>query len=843
MRATSFRKKILSQAILTGLGFSMAGSVLAAPDSDFYTTSNSVTVGTSIASVNTSGIISTTVVTEGTSTSTLPNITIPLSDLQTASTHQIRVGVKVTSGSNVLEVRLGVVNLTTDGSGISTFELADAPADPGYEKTYAYAKLSGNITVQSVFNVPSGMITASGNNITLNMSTIINEIDSTGAVADALTAFTAAGTLNYKVAINQISGTDGASAARLGHYDGSTYTPSPQAVAWEDVTLSGNFSGASILSGSLVIEAASTGGGGTTTPDPDETTVPVADITDLESETEQLDEQVDADIQSGTVSDATVNQTEETTSDALNQTNTLVSGSNTGTIQTGNTLDVLSAVSSTALTGSKVVSAAPTKGIETVALSTQQIITNTATLLETIADSGSSLTSAQQTQVEQILVNLANAANNVTSGSNSKQTTALYMKQQLEMAFTAATQLKTPISDETETALKAAAVKIQVQALAEITGKNGDQITQEDLQNAFNDPATRDKVLAASPKLPLKNPRSDAEIDTAINDYIIANYPAAQKETAKAATEALQINSNANAGDDYNDDIDHSLNFCAFGAFHPNCRSGFSGFSSASSLSTSGAQLLAATDPAATVLKPSAMTYDVATATTSMPVGDDIMKFAQLGQKAVPAGLAPGAVTQPDGRMTLISSQGTALDLAPTAEDIIAMAIAVDAMGFPMTSRDDGSFELSLAGNDKFTGTFAFETLPAGDRAACGAMTFTPANVEVNQPDYVFTATCENGISQSITPFAAEADLYESLANGGLTVLTNRNTGVISVEGVGEFKPSFFSSAPTEAEAQYQAANADSLGISYMPMDINGDGRMDFKVITPTRVQVIYAVP
>lgn len=840
MRSTTFRKKLLSQAIIAGLSLGTVGTAFAAPDSDFYLTGNAVTVGSSNATVNSSGVISTAVVTRATNTTTLPSITLPLADLQTASNHQIRVGVKATLGSNILEVRLGVVNLATDASGtITSFELADTAGDPGYEKTYAYVNLNGNITITAEFNVPSGMISANGNNITLNMSTIINEISAQGGVADALAAFTTTGTINYKLAINQIAGTDGPSAARLGHYSAPTYTASTETANWNDATLSGNFAGASVLTGSLLIQEADTGGGDPD-PEPDDTTVPDSDITDLETETEETDEQVDQEINSGSVSQGTVTQTENVTNNAANQTDTLITGSTTGTISTSNTLNVLVASSGTALTGSKVVNANTTADKTTITNTTKKVISNSATLLDTIAKSNagsdSALTPAQKTQVQNTIVNMANAAKNVTGGSTGKETTAKEMKKDLEKAFKAATTLKVPLSTEAQTAIKEAAVSIQVAALAELTGKNSEDLTQEDLQEAFNDPVTRDKVLAAAPQLPNANPRSEEEITNDINSYIAQNYP--ERSTGDFTPTPPSWSTTIPAGGS----ATFLFDFTGTGTVQYTLTGEGIG---PGSLALQVPQFMAATDTEANTISISGDTtnLDSATATLDISVGATTFKVAPLGLKAVPAGLAPTINPQPDGRMTMINSQGTALDLAATAYDIIAMDFALNDLGYPMTNREDGSFELALAGNDKFTGAFAYEDLSTDSTAACGDMTFTPGTIDVNQPAYVFTATCANGVSQSIVPFVAETGFYESVDNADILVSTDRNTGVITVAGIGKFKPSFFSANPNEAEVAFHAQNADSLGFAYMPTDVNGDGRMDYKIITGTRVQIMYAVP
>ncbi|MDF1622627.1 MAG: hypothetical protein P1V33_04045, partial [Pseudohongiella nitratireducens] len=296
MRSKTFRKTMLSQAIIAGLSLGATGTALAAPDSDFYLTGNSVTIGGNVASVSTNGVISTTTVTRATNTSTLPNVTLPLADLQTAGNHTIRLGLQATLGSSILEVRLGVVTLSTNASGdITAFELLDSAGDPGFEKTYAWVRLSGNVTVTTEFDVPAGMVTRSGNNLTLNMSTIINEISAQGGIADALAAFTTTGTISYKLAIYQTAGTEGPAAARLGHYNAANtpaFVHSGQTVNWNDATLDGNFTGASVLSGSLIIQAAGTPPVEPEEPD-DTTTVDESDINDLEDETVAVDQEVD----------------------------------------------------------------------------------------------------------------------------------------------------------------------------------------------------------------------------------------------------------------------------------------------------------------------------------------------------------------------------------------------------------------------------------------------------------------------------------------------------------------------------------------------------------------------
>lgn len=855
-----FKKTHLSKLIATGVIASLGSSVFAGDfvlETNQITWTNGPTTNTTTATVAETGIAETISLLRGNDASSLPNVSFSLQDLaNTTDTYYIRLfmEVKSQSSNNQVEMRLGVVKVEVAAGTVNSVDMVTNQADPNYAPVKVYArKESGGSTLNldAEFVTIASMITGAGNEVTVNVANVVNALSGNNSLFDdIIERFASSGDFDYVIGVKD----DSANGGEIGTNDDGSFVVSPVAAPAFDLNagFGAEFAGATYIKGTLnivdTLPSAPDNSGGTTDPEEEEeTTIPESDITTLNTETDQADIQVDDELESGTVSESTVTLTEEVTNDAANQTDQLVTGSQTGEISTSNTLNVLATSSKTAVTGSKVVNANTAADKTTVTNTTKKVISNSATLLDSIATSNegsdAALTDDQKTQVVNTIVNMATAAKNVTSGSTGKESTAKEMKQNLEKAFQATTRLKVPLTDEAETAIKEAAVSIQVAALAELTGKSSEEVTQEDLQTAFNDPETRQKVLAASPKLPLKNPRSNADIEAEINSYISANYPEKSSSAAKSATDSQQNNSDANAGDRYT----AAPVVCSPFPFIPGQQICTSTELKEPSFAQISTQIIAATEPSTTesaTFDISNMVFNPATATTSVPYGNAVMKFAQLGQRAIPEGITASTTFQADGRMTIIGPEGFALDLAPTAEDIIAMAIALDEMGFTMTTLDNGSFELALAGNDKFTGTFGFDTLPAGDRAACGDMTFTPtANIEVNHPDYVFTAECENGITQNIAPFVAEADMYESLANGGFTLLTNRNTGVISVEGVGDFKPSFFSSTPTEAEVAYQAQNADSLGIAYMPMDVNGDGRIDFKIISDTRVQIMYAAP
>lgn len=80
------------------------------------------------------------------------------------------------------------------------------------------------------------------------------------------------------------------------------------------------------------------------------------------------------------------------------------------------------------------------------------------------------------------------------------------------------------------------------------------------------------------------------------------------------------------------------------------------------------------------------------------------------------------------------------------------------------------------------------------------------------------------------------------MADLGRTVTTDRNTGVISIEGMGMYKPSFFVNPLTLSESEYLAANKDANGVAIRYSDTNGDGAEDMSLLTTAGAQQIFRV-
>ena len=84
---------------------------------------------------------------------------------------------------------------------------------------------------------------------------------------------------------------------------------------------------------------------------------------------------------------------------------------------------------------------------------------------------------------------------------------------------------------------------------------------------------------------------------------------------------------------------------------------------------------------------------------------------------------------------------------------------------------------------------------------------------------------------------------YTTIANAGLEALTDRNTGIIQIKNLGNFRPSFFASALSTADQTYLNANKNADGVAFRSKDANGDGRMDYEFLTSTGVQLFYGLP
>lgn len=234
------------------------------------------------------------------------------------------------------------------------------------------------------------------------------------------------------------------------------------------------------------------------------------------------------------------------------------------------------------------------------------------------------------------------------------------------------------------------------------------------------------------------------------------------------------------------------------------------------------------------------LAIDSLTGTVIITAPGEKYSAAIANTKIVSASVPEGLSFMRDGR-ALIVANGVAMELAPIALDLIGFTNAVEKAGFNMTLRDGGLVDINISANERFVGVFAFDNI-SNATGSCGATTIVEPTGALNAPSYAFGLNCANGVQQRIVPFVHDAVFYRSVAGYGLTMSTDRNTGIVTIPTIGKYKPSFFVSKLTASEETYLTANKDARGSAFKEMDLNGDGLADIVFYTAAGAQVLYKV-
>ena len=140
---------------------------------------------------------------------------------------------------------------------------------------------------------------------------------------------------------------------------------------------------------------------------------------------------------------------------------------------------------------------------------------------------------------------------------------------------------------------------------------------------------------------------------------------------------------------------------------------------------------------------------------------------------------------------------------------------------------------------------FGFEDATDFDPSTAGAATFgSPTGQDESDADYYFTVDYANGGgTQKLQPLIRDNAFFDSVAGYGYTVSTNRATGIITIDGVGDFRPSYVVSNLSFGDRVTHNLNKDSSGVSYAVTDANSDGLADVLVFTGSSEQLVYGMP
>jgi len=560
-----------------------------------------------------------------------------------------------------------------------------------------------------------------------------------------------------------------------------------------------------------------TGGGGSTpppsngggTPTPEQ----VADeINDLDNELQVIESVV---VQPGQpVSQEVVNQV----GTALERTNTLAQQVTTalpaGTEGVNLALNALNTMSRT-LTASATVSAGGGSVSNTAATSS---INSVATVLTALSTRSQDITPEQRATVQNLAsTTVSNSSNLIRAGSSNDELVSMVAATSavINAASAAGGQLTTELVAQAE-ALVTKAVKTGISSFA--PGINVDS------------PAEVENLLRTNPQA--LEFAIDASV--AVKSRIQADNTAVQQELANRGldtvaserlTNVLTAVSNPDgvtvAGSSASEVLLSALvQFLTGGSQSLQTIDGRQVFA----LSTGGIEL----------------TVDALTGTVMIKAPGETYSAAVVNTRIVSSSVPEGLSFMRDGR-ALIVARGVAMELAPIAVDLVGFTSLVESAGYEMSLRERGAIHVSLSTTDTFVGVFAYDNL-ANSAGSCGTSTLIEPVGEPNSAGYSFGVKCSNGVNQKIVPYVHDPVFYRSVTDYGLTLTTDRNTGIITIPNVGVYKPDFFVSKLSSAQQQFLTANKDARGVAFEFKDLNNDGRGDVVFYTAAGAQPLYHV-
>lgn len=821
------KQSCLRQAVVAVM---FAGVGLSAQAQDLVLVGNQVALGGVNVSVSADGLVDRRI-NVGIANYGIPSLAFNLKTNDIAAgTYSFRVGVTLDDDNSTrrIEMLIPKMDLVVDSLGDIISGSVDVSQKVTVQAHDGDATLIANITA------PTGILTASGNSVSFDIGDLITSIAANNAsIQTYLDTIqnnnSIARHYTYRIAIQ---GTGAAAAIKLAVEDGAESVPVPRiqsscvlnpasqsssVFVLNGSALAGNFSSAYALQGQYSVADIASSPAAAPAPFTENcsTTPETPEEADIEDDTTELDDRVTGIVipATGAVPPAVV----QAVNDALDTSSALAQNTVDAIAEDNVSLPVVVAAVQAINKALDTAAEATQKGAD---VSTSQAINtleSVAAILAAIGNSGD-LNDVYEEILETETVKAVGSA----AGLVTDQTTA---EQAKEIVAVSAELIK---------GIVAASGNVSVE-LAEAVLAVID--------------ATLVKVLGSSPFA------DDVDLtDPEALIGFLATSGAALQEAIDGGVMVDEGN-NDNAGD-LNDAVsDASFNpsmgfswiptVVSLGTLSPY----FMGFDPGQvvSFTLTGEGLsgtLAATSPYAALAATEGPTIesDPLTRVTTIAVGSEAYTGVVLRTSIVSDQVPLGLRFLPDGRIAFVNS-GYAVEMSSMTMNAVEFMAEIIDLGFEPHFRSNGSFEIRLGGSEHVSAAFAYDNLGAGaDIAACGNITIGEPQGALNAPGYAFTAVCENGLTQRITPAVDSPLFYTTVAASGLEVTTDRNTGIVNVAGIGSFKPHFFVSTLTSSDQTYLNTNKNAEGVVFRTLDANGDGKLDYELLTATGKQVFFAL-
>ncbi|MES3006323.1 MAG: hypothetical protein V4751_00975 [Pseudomonadota bacterium] len=828
-RYQSFKKPLLVSGIAAAL--SVAGSVQAG---DFTFTNNQITIsGTSFTqspAISSTGIIGKVTGVPKTSSLGIPGFSFGFAKNGTLvnGTYSFRVGVVIdddNSGRRIEAVIQTVNIVVTNGGSTLTGNIPS-----GQTLQVLGRDDTGDLTLLVNVTNPStgGPISISGANVTFNSDNLVDRVKATAPTFETvLNEFGSAAHYTYRIVTQQTAGPETMRFGTLqsGSFSAlpriqTTCTLSPQSQADQvfilnNKQLAKNFTLAHAVQGQFSVTGASgsaastpaafsetctttsggggTGGGGTGGGGTTGGSGATQSTTELSTALNNISLPATGPIPESTMTAITAAFTKALTV-STQATQQIAAGTltNTAAISALETLNrTLELASSASQRGGSIAPSDVTASLD-----------GLADVIAALKDKGT-LTSAEKSQIGSIAqTTLSNSSGLITSTTSSANLAAIITAttEVLTKTLNAGASLSTSLAD-TAAALTSKAIENSLPALATTLGVtlNLSNTTLARTQLASNPVLLEAALRHAIPLSPT----------TSVNQSsIITSLTGRGVSSADAQRIASSIST---------------------------------AFNNPSNIGVAGQSTRTALGAVSSALGASGITVDPVTGRITAPGPSTTMSLQVNSMRLVPSSIPEGLSKLPDGRLLAVKN-GIAVELAAAPRDITGFASAVEGAGFDTSFRSNGSVGIALGGGEHFSGAFALDNI-AGASGECGAVSFGTPQGSPSSEEYAFKIRCANGIEQRVLPFVANGTFYAAVSGEGLKVETNRDTGVINIPGVGNFKPSFFVHPLKTADQIWLNQNEISNGISFRGGDFNGDGRVDYEMIDANGKQVLYGLP